>query len=586
MRDRRSQSRSRSTEYEDEFDGQVSADSDTEGDERIIKEKRKKNGTCGCKGIAKATLSRIEAKPTLSERNRLELARSIVAAMESKSSGRNMCGHHIRRAAGKIGLATKGIKAAECFDRLEVYADPDTDIGKLKTGSNSGWWRLSDRPWLPADGLGPYRFFHDIIKPIYSIDEDTQQMHLDAMMSADEQRIWRSEGSIILSNVFDYWYEPLGAYGGASGMTLLSIFQDEMAMHEWHQRRINDRANLGWLRNMYHGLCQQVARQDLSYYRAYIALRPDGHTWLVSYPYYAKHTRDGDGTAFRHVDINIIKALKYGRGINQIQGSVSLDNENDDNCTIIIPGLHKEALARQWLDRMEERGAQPSDGFVNKIESKHFNKSDERVLGTQWRRQPCTAAQVRIAHPLLPHGSTGPATMLRRTILPWYVSVQEDHHVLEIPEAGTWGDLSAAHRDLHIGPCTPSGYSVNYGAIPYRFPCAMSLRLENPIALATVGQQRWDDPWVQKTLSDFIFAPGAAEGMIQQQREEFKRKVVERYRQLIHEEKLRYPGERSYFRWKQNGRAWQHPPPDRETRAGRERNAQQAPYLFEEPLDG
>ena len=82
-------------------------------------------------------------------------------------------------------------------------------------------------------------------------------------------------------------------------------------------------------------------RQDPTYYACYCALRPDKAWKLITYPYYVKYAQPGDETFFRHCDVNIPALLKEGRGANLIQGSLSLDDENEDNCTKILPGFHK-----------------------------------------------------------------------------------------------------------------------------------------------------------------------------------------------------------------------------------------------------
>lgn len=80
---------------------------------------------------------------------------------------------------------------------------------------------------------------------------------------------------------------------------------------------------MGWLRGMWYSNIQQLIRQDLSYYMAYVYFRPD-HAWrLIAYPYYVKSTRPGDNTKFRHLDINIQDYLETGRGGNLLQGTVS-----------------------------------------------------------------------------------------------------------------------------------------------------------------------------------------------------------------------------------------------------------------------
>lgn len=86
---------------------------------------------------------------------------------------------------------------------------------------------------------------------------------------------------------------------------------------------------LGWQRNMWYGLCQQIVRQDPAYYATYVCLRP-GHAWeRVSFPYYTKNTQPGEKTAFKHIDINVNDLLATGRGEDIIQGSLFLDDEDE-----------------------------------------------------------------------------------------------------------------------------------------------------------------------------------------------------------------------------------------------------------------
>ncbi|KAE9964698.1 hypothetical protein EG328_010271 [Venturia inaequalis] len=76
-------------------------------------------------------------------------------------------------------------------------------------------------------------------------------------------------------------------------------------------------------------------------------------------------------------------------------------------------------------------------------------------------------------------------------MLPWLCGIQEDYKTLEIAKGGSWNEISAAHRDLYIGPATPSGLSVNYGRIPYSFPALVHYNLSNPVAAALVGRTKW-----------------------------------------------------------------------------------------------
>ncbi|KAF3310798.1 hypothetical protein TWF173_009155 [Orbilia oligospora] len=85
----------------------------------------------------------------------------------------------------------------------------------------------------------------------------------------------------------------------------------EFDMYEYHR-------SIGWLRNCYHSLFQQVSFQDPTFWALTVAGREDGNYWQISYPYYQKYAFPGEGVAFSHVDVNISEWLKTGRGQNRI----------------------------------------------------------------------------------------------------------------------------------------------------------------------------------------------------------------------------------------------------------------------------
>jgi len=98
-----------------------------------------------------------------------------------------------------------------------------------------------------------------------------------------------------------------------------------------------------------------------------------------------------------------------------IQGTVSLDDEASDDCTMILPGMHR--CMEEWLDVLEKRNLS-TGALVHRITDGMFNADDETRFGTKWTPQPCRAGQVRITLPHLPHGAYGPAKNVRRTMLP------------------------------------------------------------------------------------------------------------------------------------------------------------------------
>jgi hypothetical protein len=270
-------------------------------------------------------------------------------------------------------------------------------------------------------------------------------------------------------------------------------------MYDYHLRKVNDKPNYGWLRNAYHSLIQQLVRQDPAYWLWYVLLRGDRNWKLISYPYYAKYQKPGDSTYFRHIDMNVPKLLAEGRGASLIQGSISLDNEDKSHrdCTMLLFGFDKKL--GDWWKRISDRG-KATDGLIHQIAPSMWTRDDIAHFGLDYTAQPCTALSVRISKPHLPHGADGPAETVRRTILPWFVGIGDDHEQLDISESGTWSQLSAAHRDMVPGPSSPSGHPNHFGKVPYAFPAAVPLRGLGHISDALVGRIKWTTPAVMNEV--------------------------------------------------------------------------------------
>lgn len=119
----------------------------------------------------------------------------------------------------------------------------------------------------------------------------------------------------------------------------------EMYRHHWYLRGASG-PKLGWLRNMWYSIIQQAVRQNPVYYTLLASVRPDRNHWLISYPYYVKDTTPGEKTGFRHLDLNVRQCVESGRGRNIVQGALALDNENEENCTVVVKGFHRKMS--QW----------------------------------------------------------------------------------------------------------------------------------------------------------------------------------------------------------------------------------------------
>jgi hypothetical protein len=436
------------------------------------------------------------------------------------------CRWHVNRVAYKVDLiySEKGLTTLKLYDRIMTLARSNS-IGDLKAGRKFSWFRKETRPLHRTELRGVWRIPQQSEAGRAFIFGEAERDNLIANLTAalpgfrsayDE---YQTTGNAIFP-VFAWWgwvANDGGTYNVSQhdshwtqNASIMQLIKLKYEVYYQHERGTNRTEGLGWLRNMFHSIGQQLMRTDPLYYCLYVLLRPDHATRLISYPYYTKRAVEGDNTAFKHIDVNIHQLAHNGRGFNQLQGSVSLDDETEKNCTIILPGMHDREKLKRWLSMLESRDQLPADGFVQQIKNEHWGAAEKQVFGVDWTPVPCKAGDARLTSPALPHGSTGKTkgTTKRRTMLPWFVSIQGDHHALEIPESGTWEELSAAHRDQLMGPYTPSGQSVVYGRIPYAFPAGVHLQYSEttlqPLRMAMIGQRRYDTPDVTRCITSLL----------------------------------------------------------------------------------
>ncbi len=120
---------------------------------------------------------------------------------------------------------------------------------------------------------------------------------------------------------------------------VVDVVEEEFSMYQHHLCRINGKDNYSWCYNILFSILQQAMRQDPTYYMLYAALWLDQQWRLVSYLYYTKFARPGDKTYFRHINLNVLNLINVERGAVLIQGLLSLDDKDDDNCTVLIVGI-------------------------------------------------------------------------------------------------------------------------------------------------------------------------------------------------------------------------------------------------------
>lgn len=74
----------------------------------------------------------------------------------------------------------------------------------------------------------------------------------------------------------------------------------------------------------------------------------------------------------------IFDNLLRGRGPNQIQGTVSLTDQTEDNCTEMPLG--GKLWLKTWWSRIKARKLD-TDGYIHRIEPAMYNEQDKKDFG-------------------------------------------------------------------------------------------------------------------------------------------------------------------------------------------------------------
>ncbi|KAI9853271.1 MAG: hypothetical protein M1824_001468 [Vezdaea acicularis] len=387
-----------------------------------------------------------------------------------------LCHNHLRVLAGKAMMLKTSRPSTALIERLETLWQNHGQLDQQRV-DNAEWFT----------GMPPAKMYKFIPLPAPAFDFNSAII-FDCFAGDGMWSRWIDQGTINIPKFFSYLVDS---------PTIFSKVEQEFDMYQHHYSAPEN--TRGWLRIMYYSLTQQVIRQDPAYYAVTVASRPDKNWRLISYPYYTKDTTNlGKSTEFRHFDMNVRKFLSTGKGGNIIQGCVALDDETDNDCTMLIPEFHKH-IAEWWGEvtrRKQAIGEQLPNGETTNIPSEMYTPEDKKRFGAF---VPCPSQRggIRITRPDIAHGSSKKAGQRRRTIFPWFTGIRDDHQTLDNEESETWDQLAAYHRALLACYKSPSGRSADaYGRPDAPFAAGVKLFSTWAIGDALIGARRWDDPMV------------------------------------------------------------------------------------------
>ncbi|KAI9769685.1 MAG: hypothetical protein M1840_003922 [Geoglossum simile] len=338
-----------------------------------------------------------------------------------------ICHRHLRLlAAGALGLHNS--KSRQTISRrVGLVYEHRSWLKRLRV-RKAKWFRRGCRPVVQQDLLGVFR--HVSVTKV-AFDFDAAQV-FEQFAGTGSWQLWHEDGTCNIPGVFSYLAD------------LRDMVDIEFDIYRHHHHTPAGTPRLGWLRNMYYSLVQQLARQDPVWYALTAAARPDKQWRLISYPYITKDTgAGGEATGFLHLDLDLEAYLVDRQGGSRLTSSLSIDHEDAEGCTVVVKGFHRHLQV--WHKRLLQRGWKGGGPTTN---CSSAYRAEDRAEWGEPIGVPCAAWSVRITLPQLIHGSTPVSKQRRRTILPWFMSIDADHEQLEVEGCLGWSEV----RRCHLAP--------------------------------------------------------------------------------------------------------------------------------------
>ncbi len=453
-----------------------------------------------------------------------------------------LCYYHMRWLISNLDLMTNQFNEDRLRQRLHFINVNRLRIDNLKMNVETySWFRKSHRLARFTNVLRSYRFFHqDWSKFVL----DTAAIQIDLFFQ--QRREWFETDNLMLSKLFDWWFDQKISMFECSKHSIEKIVLKEFEMYKHHLRRINQRENNDWLRNMFYFINQQLMRQNSLYYRWYVRLRSDKCWKLISYSYYEKYVMKRNSIFFRHIDQNISQLISFERDVNMIQDILSLNDENINNCIVILSEMHHHLSF--WWERMISRDL-TSNNYVHQIIDQMYIKKNVQNFNSSWMNIICRRENVRITLFLLSHESVELTQFIRRMLLSWFVNVKENDETLKNIEIDIWFELAIAHRDLIAVRRSSSEFFNHHEAISYRFSSTVEITDLDALSDAILCRLRWFNLLMHADRDIFLSLETKAMKIVRKWKHKVIRTVIHVY-QTIKNAKMRAFEEKSFYHLK------------------------------------
>jgi hypothetical protein len=350
----------------------------------------------------------------------------------------------------------------------------------------------------------------------------------------------------MLSRLFDWWFDQKISMFECSKHNIEKIVLKEFEMYKHYFRRINQRENKDWLRNMFYFIDQQLMRQNSLYYRWYVKLRLDKCWKLINYSYYEKYVMKKDNIFFRHIDQNTSQLISFERDVNMIQDILSLNDEDINNCIVIFFDMHHHLSF--WWKRMINR-VLTSNNYIHQIIDQMYIKNDVKNFNSSWMNNICKRENVRITLLSLFHESVKFTQFIRRILLSWFVNVKKDDETLKNIEIDIWFELTIAHRDLIAIKRSFFEFFNHHEAISYRFSSTVIITDLDALSNAILCRLKWISLLMHADLNIFLSFETKAMKIVRKWRRKVIKTVIHVY-QTIKNAKMRVFEKKSFYHFK------------------------------------
>jgi hypothetical protein len=301
---------------------------------------------------------------------------------------------------------------------------------------------------------------------------------------------WKKNGTLVIPGVVDFLQE------------IQDIIDEEFAMYLHHYEPSDKKK--GWLRNMFYSLVQQIIRTDPVVYGLNVALRPDNNHRLVACGYATKYAdgsagiSTGNKTGFTHMDADLVALVERGINKNMLTCGVSLDDEDEKNCTIVVHGTHKRSA--EILAKLKELG-KANTRPVTTTDFSNWRQDLQKDFGAP-TPVPCERYGMRVSLVSVVHGSTPLSTLPRRVVFPWYLGYTIDYVFSDIPDTHTWAEQQRNHMERVPPTKEPSGKKPSMKtppSLPWSIPMTF-----HPLGEACLARLKYEDPRVLFALEQLF----------------------------------------------------------------------------------